>query len=324
MIDLSQISEIHIFYALLVLAAILLAEAIYLGFSKNTDKQKIINRRMRIHSKTNDGEAILIQLRKERGMSQSGELQLSFAWFNKLIIQSGLSIGVTKPIILSAFTAFFIACTVFYFRKSFIEFPIVFVISFIGLPLFILNMMRSKRQKLFGIQLPEAIELITRSLKAGHPVPVAFSVVAREMPDPIGTEFGLVSDEVTYGSDFVTALKKMDTRVGQDDLPLFVTAVAIQNSTGGNLREILDSLADVIRQRIKMRRKVKAISSEGRMSALILTAMPVGLFLIVNMMQPDFYGEIWHLKETKYGLAGGITWLVLGNLMMFKMVNFKV
>ena len=117
--------------------------------------------------------------------------------------------------------------------------------------------------------------MIVRSLKAGHPVPVAIGLVARELPDPIGTEFGLVADEVTYGSDLVTALRKMQGRVGQEDLPLFITAVSIQSSTGGNLREILQGLSDVIRQRIKMRRKIQSISAEGRISAYFLTALLV-------------------------------------------------
>ena len=116
-----------------------------------------------------------------------------------------------------------------------------------------LRFLRKRRHKLFGIQLPEALELITRSLKAGHPVPVAISMVAREMPDPIGTEFGVVADEVTYGSDLVSALQSMYDRVGHEDLPLFVTAVSIQSTSGGNLREILDGLSTVIRDRGKLR-----------------------------------------------------------------------
>src|SRR5690606_41042649 len=104
-------------------------------------------------------------------------------------------------------------------------FPVLTVI----LPLQVLKFRRNRRHKRFGVQLPEALELITRSLKAGHPVPVAIAMVAREMPDPIGTEFGVIADEVTYGSDLVSALHAMFERVGHEDLPLFVTAVSIQS-----------------------------------------------------------------------------------------------
>jgi tight adherence protein B len=191
------------------------------------------------------------------------------------------------------------------------------------LPVMALRMRRNRRQMKFALQFPEAIELIVRSLKAGHPVPVAMAMVAREMPDPIGTEFGMMTDEVTYGADLVTALINMQVRVGQEDLPLFVTAVSIQSSTGGNLREILQNLTDVIRQRIKMRRKIRAISAEGRISAIFLTAMPVLLFGALNVMSPDYYGSVWDKPMTIWGLGGAVAWLGVGNLMMKKMISFR-
>ena len=103
--------------------------------------------------------------------------------------------------------------------------------------------MRSRRQKAFGAQFPDALDIIVRSLRAGHPVPIAITMVAREMHDPIGSEFGIVADEITYGADLETAMRNLYFRIGQDDLPLFVTAVAIQSSTGGNLGEILENLS---------------------------------------------------------------------------------
>ncbi|TIP51084.1 MAG: type II secretion system F family protein, partial [Mesorhizobium sp.] len=165
--------------------------------------------------------------------------------------------------------------------------------------------------------------LITRGLKAGHPVPVAIAMVAREMADPIGTEFGVVADEVTYGSDLVSALNNLFDRVGHEDLPLFVTAVSIQSSSGGNLREILDGLSATIRERGKLRRKVRAISTEGRMSAYILTAVPALLFTAIMVLMPQFYQDVWDEPKTWYMLSGTIFWLLLGNAIMFKMSNFR-
>ena len=135
--------------------------------------------------------------------------------------------------------------------------------------------MRKRATKAFGAQLPEAIDVMVRSLRAGHPVPVAIAMVAREMPDPIGSEFGIVADEMTYGTDLETAMRNLYFRVGQEDLPLFVTAVAIQGSTGGNLGEILENLSRVIRQRFKMRRKIRALAAEGQILALILSSLPI-------------------------------------------------
>jgi len=191
------------------------------------------------------------------------------------------------------------------------------------LPYLALRIMRSRRQKKFGAQFPDAIDIIVRSLRAGHPVPIAVNMVAREMPDPIGSEFGLVGDEITYGADLETAMRNLYSRIGQDDLPLFVTAVAIQGSTGGNLGEILENLSAVIRQRFKMRRKVKALAAEGRMSA-IMSSLPIGVFFVIYLVSPDFYGSVWKFDLTKYVLACAIGWMLVGNLAMYKLVNFKI
>ena len=103
-----------------------------------------------------------------------------------------------------------------------------------------------------------------------------------------------------------------------------MTAVAIQGSTGGNLGEILQNLSTVIRQRFKMRRKIRALAAEGRASAMILSALPIGMFLVIQWMAPDFYGSVWHEPLTKELLGGAAIWMGIGNLIMFKMVNFKI
>jgi tight adherence protein B len=130
------------------------------------------------------------------------------------------------------------------------------------------------------------------------------------MADPIGTEFGIVTDEMTYGSDLETAMRNLYFRVGTDDLPLFVTAVGIRRSTGGNLDEILE----VIRERFKMRRKIRALASEGRASTLILSALPIG----------DFYADVWGQNLTKIGLTLAGCWMCVGNFIMYRMVNFRI
>jgi tight adherence protein B len=154
-------------------------------------------------------------------------------------------------------------------------------------------------------------------------VPIAINMVAREMKDPIGSEFGIISDEITYGADLETALRNLYFRIGQDDLPLFVTAVAIQGSTGGNLGEILENLSGVIRQRFKMRRKIRALAAEGRASALILSSLPIVMFLVIQFVSPDFYAGIWEEDLTKKALVVAGTWMGIGNLIMYRMVNFR-
>ena len=192
------------------------------------------------------------------------------------------------------------------------------------LPLLILKFMRGRRRKAFGAQFPDALDIIVRSLRSGHPVPVAISMVAREMPDPVGSEFGIVADEITYGADLETGMRNLYFRIGQEDLPLFVTAVAIQSSTGGNLSEILQNLSSVIRQRFKMRRKIRALAAEGRASAMILSSLPIMLFLIIQVVAPEFYASVWHEDLTKIVLACAGAWMGVGNFIMYRMVNFKV
>jgi tight adherence protein B len=184
--------------------------------------------------------------------------------------------------------------------------------------------LRARRQRAFGAQFADGLDMIVRSLRAGHPVPVALTMVAREMPDPIGSEFGIVVDEITYGSDLETALRNLFFRIGQDDLPLFITAVAIQSSTGGNLGEILENLSGVIRQRFKMRRKIRALAAEGRASALILSSLPIAMFLIIQVVAPDFYASVWDESITKQALAMAGAWMGVGNLIMYRLVNFRI
>ena len=194
----------------------------------------------------------------------------------------------------------------------------------LALPLLVLKIKRSRRQKAFGAQFPDALDIIVRSLRAGHPVPIAITMVAREMADPIGTEFGIVADEITYGADLETGMRNLYYRIGQDDLPLFVTAVAIQSSTGGNLGEILENLSAVIRDRFKMRRKIRALASEGRASAMILSSLPIVMFLVVQVITPEFYASVWHEDLTKICLAAAAGWMMIGNLIMYRMVNFRI
>src|SRR5437763_13133592 len=113
-------------------------------------------------------------------------------------------------------------------------------------------------------------------------------------------------------------------RIGQDDLPLFVTAVAIQGSTGGNLGEILANLSGVIRERFKMRRKIRALASEGRASALILSSLPFAMFFMIQIASPDFYNGVWQEDITKKALALAGTWMAIGNFIMYRLVNFRI
>jgi tight adherence protein B len=314
----------YLIYGLVALSAVLVVEAVYLlAFSASSYRNKV-NRRLRMMGNTPDRETILVQLRRERGLSAGGDFRLPLIAFNRLILQSGLTMGVHKLAIFVVFGMLMTFAAITFVHDNLGQALLVTLACGLGMPLLILRMVRSRRQKAFGAQFADALDMIVRSLRAGHPVPIAIGMVSREMKDPIGSEFGIVSDEITYGADLETAMRNLYFRVGQDDLPLFVTAVAIQGSTGGNLGEILENLAGVIRDRFKMRRKIRALAAEGRASALILSSLPIGIFLIIQFVAPDFYKSVWNQELTKIGLGAAAGWMLIGNLIMYRMVNFRI
>jgi tight adherence protein B len=319
-----ELDSEFVFYSFAVVSVVLAAEAVYLLFHSASSYRKRINRRLALLDDNANREDVLIQLRRERGLNSDGEFGLPIEALNRLIMQSGLSTGCAKFVTFCLFVTLVIFGAVLSMRGSFLEALLAAFGGGVLLPYLMLRIMRGRRLKKFSAQFPEAVDVIVRSLRAGHPVPIAVSMVGREFTDPVGSEFGIVTDEITYGADLETAMRNLHFRVGQDDLPLFVTAVAIQGSTGGNLGEILENLSAVIRQRFKMRRKVKALASEARASAIILSALPIGMFGILQVVSPDFYSSVWKYDITQYGLGAAGAWMLVGNLIMYRMVNFRI
>jgi tight adherence protein B len=319
-----NIDLIYVIYLFVALAAGLLVEGVYLLFFNTRSYRKNVNRRLKLHDKQADRESVLVQLRRERGLSTTGDYRLPLVALNRLILQSGLKLGIGTFAIYLVVLALFAFGLVMITREDLLQASGAALFCCTLLPLLVLKFKRSRRQKKFGAQFADALDIIVRSLRAGHPVPISITMVAREMADPIGSEFGIVADEITYGADLETGMRNLYFRIGQDDLPLFVTAVAIQSSTGGNLGEILENLSAVIRQRFKMRRKVRALASEGRASAMILSSLPILMFIVIQIITPDFYASVWNEDLTKICLAGAAGWMAIGNFIMFRMVNFRI
>jgi len=305
-------------------STVLFVEAIYLLCFSTASYRSSINRRLRLMKNQPNRENVLIQLRRERGLTGGGGYAMRILSLNRLVLQSGLTLGVGRIALVALAAAGLVFFLVWWMREDLFEAGVVALIGAAVLPYLGLVLMRARRQGKFGQQFPDAIDIIVRSLRAGHPVPVAISMVAREWAEPDGTEFGIVADEITYGADLETAMRNLSYRVGQEDLPLFVTAVAIQGATGGNLSEILENLSRVIRERFKMRRKVRALASEGKFSALFLSGLPIAIFIMIRYVAPDFYGSVWKYDITKIGLAMAGTWMAMGNLVMYRMVNFRI
>ncbi len=311
-------------YVLAATSTVLAVEAIYLWCASTASYRGTVNRRLRLMKDAPDRQSILVLLRRERGLTEDGLYGLPVHALNRLVVQSGLTIGIGRLALGVAVGAVLLFAALLWTGRSPLDAAGATLVAALVLPLLVLKMRRRRRHAKFGAQFADAIDIMVRSLRAGHPIPVAIAMVARELPDPMGTEFGMVSDEVAYGADLETAMRNLAFRVGQADLPLFVTAVAIQGTTGGNLSEILQNLSSVIRQRFKMRRKVKALASEARFSAFFLSGLPIALFVIMQFTSPDFYGSVWHEELTRIGLGAAAGWMLIGNLVMYRMVNFRI
>src|SRR5665213_492552 len=317
-------NPVYLIYLLIGVSAAMFAEAGYLLFYNKASYRTNINRRLRVMDSKTDRASVLVQLRRERGLTSGGDYRLPLVSLTQLVLQSGLTVGLGRMmlIIMVSMIAAFAGTMMFDGKLMHAGFAAVFC-GFV-LPFMVLRYLRKRRQKKFSAQFPDAIDIIVRSLRAGHPVPIAINMVARELPDPIGTEFGTVTDEITYGADLESAMRTLYFRVGTDDLPLFVTAVAIQGSTGGNLGEILENLSRVIRERFKMRRKIRALAAEGRASALILSSLPIGMFAVINFLVPNFYASVWNEDMTKIALTLAGCWMGVGNFIMYRLVNFRI
>jgi tight adherence protein B len=319
-----ELDQIYIVYLLVAVSAGFLAEGVYLLVFSGTSYRQNVNRRLRLLRNEPNRENILVELRKRRGLTGAGNYRLGIEAISRLVLQSGLTVGLGKLVTVVALGSLVAFALGLVLRRDLLQALLIGLSCATAIPYLVLRFLRGRRQKAFGAQFPDALDMIVRSLRAGHPVPIALTMVAREMRDPAGSEFGMVVDEITYGSDLETALRSLNERLGQDDLPLFVTAVAIQGTTGGNLGEILENLSGVIRQRFKMRRKIRALAAEGRASAMILSSLPIAMFFIIQFVAPEFYASVWDEPLTKTALAMAGCWMGVGNIIMFRMVNFRI
>ncbi len=310
------------FYVCVATAVIFFVESIYLAFVLPISRKRGINRRLRVMSEGFVGEQAMIRLKEKRGiLDRNFELTNSMS---KLLIQSGLQITTGK---FTVILAVLVMAITFGFR-TFTSFNILIDIAIamilgIIVPIRVVGFLKSMRHAAFTRQLPDALDVIVRSLKAGHPVPTALGLVGREMPDPVGTEFGITVDEMTYGLNMPRALQNMANRVGVPDLSLLVTAVSIQSGSGGNLSEVLENLSKVLRDRFQLQRKVRSLSAEGRFSAYGLIIMPIAIFLSIYLPNPKYYTDAWQdpiFQITIYGLC---FWSMVGNYIMYRMINFK-
>ena len=305
-------------------ASAYLAVRSILDFGREIADKTLVNQRLKIQAKTDSVSQAVIELRRKRGLDADGKRRLSIQWIGALVMRSGLTFRPYLWGIAAQAFGCVIGVTVYYYTASMMFSFCAFVIMLLGAPLLVLKYSASRRDRKLGEQLPDGLEIIVRSLQAGHPVPTAVALVGRELPDPLGSEFGMVADEISYGSSLEEAVRKLAERTEHPDVGLFAATIRLQSKTGGNLANLLSINASTIRQRQKMRLKVKAASSEGRMSALILTSAPFVMLLVMHLMTPHFYGEVINEPIIRWGIGGAFVWMMIGNFVMRQMIRFKV
>ncbi len=321
-----MISAEPVIYIIIFIAVLALVQGVYLViFGKSISMDGKVNRRLEMLDKGGNREQVLDQLRKE--MTQHMKSQ-------SIPIYSVLAQKAQKANI--AFTP--IQLILVMVVVSIAAFGLLTVMTQVGLAVRVLiavamgvggvytwvNGRAKKRMNMIAEQLPEAVELMVRSLRVGHPFSSAVSIVAREVPDPLGTEMGMISDEAAYGRDMGETLKAMAERLDVQDLRFLAVAVTIQQTSGGNLAEILDGLAKVIRARFRLFRRVDAITAEAKWSGNLLSFFPIVALFMINVVKPDYFDDV---MESPYFIPACLVvagFLVLNLIVMRALVNIKV
>jgi tight adherence protein B len=314
-------SQLALFSIFVFVAAILVVEAIYWTVVRSRQASSAINRRLALTRQLAGPREVLNALRSERGLSDLDTP--SFSRVNDWLAQTGLRLN-RRSLLLSAAGLTAALFLVFGTTAGFglLALALAIVTAAVLIALFF-KIVRARRIARFAELLPDAIDVIVRGLKVGYPLPAALELVAREMPDPVGSEFGMTADEINFGQDLRTAVENLHRRVGQDDLPFVLMAINVQSQTGGNLGEILGGLSRLLRNRSKLALKIRALSADGRMSAIVLSCIPFVLFGGIMLISPSYFGEVRNHPIMVPAVIYGALSLLLGNIIMYRMVNFK-
>jgi tight adherence protein B len=313
------VSDLSVIFLLIFVAASLAIYGVYWIFVFNRRAYKIVNRRLEL-SKQLDSSVVLETLRRERGFRNDSNPVLRH--FSDWLTQTGIRVQRTSLILV--FIALSLALTFAFSLVLGILISLALgVFAAAGVIYFYLSNKRSRRISAFSEQLPNAIDVIVRGVRVGLPFSSAAKLVAQEMPDPVGTEFGMVADEVAFGLDVRTALQNLYRRVGQEDLLFLTVALIIQTQTGGNIGELLARLSRLIRSRAELRLKVRALTAEGRASAVFLSSFPIILLLALYFLSPTFFDPVRSPEILEPSVAIGLGMLIVGNIIMYRLVNFK-
>ena len=317
-------------FALTFLTVIVIFLGIWMTIGTD-NKQEVVRRRMEAVRKAERRGDVSMGLKLARDEMLSSvpavhRLMLHWSWSVRLqerISQAGLTMKAGKLILISA--CLFLGTTVIVGLFT----PMLLVGLLIGIcvgliPYGVVMYLRQKRLRAFEERFPEALDLLGRAVRAGHAFTTGLEMIAKESPDPIASEFRTTFEEQNFGLPLRDALLNMTERIPSIDVRFFVTALLIQKETGGNLAEILDGLARVIRDRFRIYREVRVRTAQGRLTAGILIALPIFMMLVLMVMNPNYMGVLFHDPKGMLALTVAGIMQVIGSLVIWKIIHIEV
>ncbi|MGB1235592.1 MAG: type II secretion system F family protein [Planktomarina sp.] len=302
-------------YVLVFFGVLVIVEGLYLlFFGKAISLDNQVNARLNDLNKTHHHEEALAQLRKTLADGKGSAAVPFHKHLSNMARRAGIQLSAVRIIMIMALLSVFVTLMVMMIGTIGV-FPAAILGSAIGIlaPYGWLSTAENRRLKLLEEQLPDAVELMVRSLKVGHPITATIAIVATEIADPLATEFALIADEAAYGRDLSDALLNTADRLNLSDMRFLAVAISIQQQSGGNLAEILDGLATIIRARFRLFRRIKTITAEAKWSGTFLSVFPVVGFVGLSILKPDYYAQVH--ADGLYGPA----LVVVG---LFMIVNF--
>jgi len=317
-----QKEVIYFIYCGVAVGVLLIFSGITELISRQENRKEAKSRRMRMIAQ---GKSTAEMLEVLKPSDQGGLLtRLPFVGdLPTLLRQAGLLIAPRTFLFFCALTAIVTFVVVFVFVGAQTGVLASIVLGLVA-PLGVLRARQRKQSEAIMQQLPDALDMLVRGLQVGHPLNTSIGAVAREMPDPIGTEFGVVFDQVSYGDDLTDAFQDFAERVDLEDVNYLSASIGIQHGTGGDLASIVQVLSKTIRSRIALRRKVRAISSEGRLSAWFLSSLPLVILGFTSVASPEYYGGVLEDPLFIPMASAVVVFTVLNALVLKKLVAFRI
>jgi tight adherence protein B len=321
-----QISAAPLIYVMIFVAVVVIVNGIYLiVFGKSISLNSRVSRRLTLLEKNANREQVLEQLRKEMNQHLNARNIPLYSMLAKKAQRANIAFSPQALIGIMALVSGIAFMLLSVFTAAEFSLRLVLgVVMGVGGVFFWVNRTAKQRMNLLEEQLPDSIELMVRSLRVGHPFSTAIGIVAKEIPDPLGSEFGVISDEAAYGRDVSESLKAFAERMDSQDLRFLAVAVSIQQQSGGNLAEILEGLSKVVRARFKLFRRVRAITAEAKWSGMFLSGFPIVALVMINVVQPDYYDEVKGTSAYIPAALFVVTFLIINIIYMKVMTNIKV